>query len=395
MKRIFLLVCLVVFCLGCSTSDSDSDSISEGESGLFSADGDGSGASDPGSGNGNENTQAGQITAGEWNDLNNWDFWNDLLFEQEESLQQNLWQFNAVKRISIQVVNALNVPVNNAKVSLYKGDDLIFESRTDNFGETNVFIDLFQSETTTTVISEYTISVNDVTQPAPILLMEDGINTYTTNDITIENRMELAFIVDATGSMADELEFLKNDLTDVINKVQVDNPNTAIYTGTVFYRDEGDEYVTKLSGFSKSVEETTRFIKAQSAGGGGDYPEAVHTALDETLTGLQWGVNSKTKIAFLLLDAPPHESEAVNTSLKSSIIKAAKQGVKIIPIVASGIDKPTEFLMRHFAIATNGTYVFITNDSGIGNNHLEPTVGDYQVEFLNDLMVRLINKYAK
>jgi len=395
MKRIFLLVCLVVFCLGCSTSDSDSDSISEGESGLFSADGDGSGASDPGSGNGNENTQAGQITAGEWNDLKNWDFWNDLLFEQEETLQQNLWQFNAIKRIGIQVVNALNMPVNNAKVSLYKGDDLIFESRTDNFGETNVFIDLFQSETTTTVISEYTISVNDVTQPAPILLMEDGINTYTANDITIENRMELAFIVDATGSMADELEFLKNDLTDVINKVQVDNPNTTIYTGTVFYRDEGDEYVTKLSGFSKSVEETTRFIKAQSAGGGGDYPEAVHTALDETLTGLQWGVNSKTKIAFLLLDAPPHESEAVNTSLKTSIIKAAKQGVKIIPIVASGIDKPTEFLMRHFAIATNGTYVFITNDSGIGNNHLEPTVGDYQVEFLNDLMVRLINKYAK
>jgi len=47
------------------------------------------------------------------------------------------------------------------------------------------------------------------------------------------------------------------------------------------------------------------------------------------------------------------------------------------------------------AIATNGTYVFVTDDSGIGNDHIEPTVGEYQVEFLNDLMVRLVTKYAK
>ena len=47
------------------------------------------------------------------------------------------------------------------------------------------------------------------------------------------------------------------------------------------------------------------------------------------------------------------------------------------------------------AITTNGTYVFITDDSGIGESHLQASVGDYQVELLNDLMVRLINKYAE
>jgi hypothetical protein len=39
--------------------------------------------------------------------------------------------------------------------------------------------------------------------------------------------------------------------------------------------------------------------------------------------------------------------------------------------------------------------VFITNDSGIGNDHLEPTVGEFKVEYLNDLMVRLINQYLE
>jgi hypothetical protein len=39
--------------------------------------------------------------------------------------------------------------------------------------------------------------------------------------------------------------------------------------------------------------------------------------------------------------------------------------------------------------------VFITNDSGVGNDHLQASVGEYQVELLNKLMVRLINKYTK
>ena len=46
-------------------------------------------------------------------------------------------------------------------------------------------------------------------------------------------------------------------------------------------------------------------------------------------------------------------------------------------------------------MATNGTYVFITNDSGIGNEHIEATVGEYQVEKLRDLIARLIIAYAR
>jgi hypothetical protein len=51
--------------------------------------------------------------------------------------------------------------------------------------------------------------------------------------------------------------------------------------------------------------------------------------------------------------------------------------------------------MRFFAIATNGTYVFVTDHSGVGNPHLEPSVGEYTVEKLNDLMVRLINEFSE
>jgi hypothetical protein len=50
--------------------------------------------------------------------------------------------------------------------------------------------------------------------------------------------------------------------------------------------------------------------------------------------------------------------------------------------------------MRLMAMATNGSYVFITNDSGVGNEHIQASVGEYQVELLNKLMVRLIKKYS-
>ncbi|HEY8895198.1 MAG TPA: VWA domain-containing protein, partial [Niastella sp.] len=189
--------------------------------------------------------------------------------------------------------------------------------------------------------------------------------------------------------------YLKTELLDVINQVKSTNSNYIIRTGAVFYRDEGDDYVTKRSDFTTNSNATLDFIRDQSAGGGGDFPEAVHTAVKEAVQQLAWSSRAKSRIMFLVLDAPPHDNDAVMATLAEQVKAAAKKGIRVVPITASGINKLTEYLMRQIAIATNGTYVFITNDSGIGNNHLEPTVGEFKVEYLNNLMVRLINQYLE
>jgi len=44
------------------------------------------------------------------------------------------------------------------------------------------------------------------------------------------------------------------------------------------------------------------------------------------------------------------------------------------------------------AICTGAPYVFLTDDSGIGGSHLEPIIGDYEVEKLHDVIVRIINE---
>lgn len=343
-------------------------------------------------GNSGGQNQPGVITAGEWNDLYNWDFWQNLLKSQEYEGMPSYWSFFHNHRISVKVETGGNAPVIDATVDLKRARQTLFTARTDNQGQAELWVGLWQKSNEV----DYSTLSLDINQGAKIVQTvkpyTEGANVVTLPTASLPNKVDICFVVDATGSMGDELEYLKTELVDVLSRVEQANPNSSIATSSVFYRDEGDAYVTKTSPFTSNYSTTINFIKKQSADGGGDFPEAVHTALEKSISDLQWSSSARARLLFLLLDAPPHYKPSVINSLQQQIQKASEKGIKIIPITASGIDKNTEFLMRFFAMTTNGTYVFITNHSGVGDDHLEASVGEYQVEFLNDLMVRLINK---
>ena len=344
-------------------------------------------------GQGGIQPQGGLVTAGEWNDLDNWAFYQKTLMKEPFKGFPDDWQMYTNHRIAV-AITAKNKPAANATVTLFRNDTPIWTAKTDNLGRAELWVGAFQKEKELNTallrlkvneqwVSTATISETQVNRIA----FDEALPSPT-------NLVQIAFMVDATGSMGDELEFLKMDLKKVINEVQKANNQLKISTGTVFYRDEGDEYVVKHSPFTEDINQTTEFISLQRADGGGDFPEAVDKALVQ-LNQLQWQPEARTRIAFLVLDAPPHNKPAVINSIQYSVKTAAASGIKLIPVVASGIDKTTEFLMRFIAMYTNGTYVFITDHSGIGNKHLEPSVGEYQVEKLSDLMVRLIKKYSE
>jgi len=338
---------------------------------------------------------AGLVTAGEWSDLDNWEFLDTLLNENEYFEMPAYWDFHPTYRVSVVVTNSDSLPIIDASVELLDADNSVtWAAKTDNKGRAELWPALYTNDTID--ISTYNISIEGEPILSTVLLYEDGIN-----EIIIDNRpsdvnlVELSFIVDATGSMSDELEFLKQDLRDVITTVEDTTSNLDIYTSTVFYRDVTDEYIVRQSDFTSDIDMTIDFIRDQYASGGGDFPEAVHTALSTGINNLQWSDDAKARIAFLLLDAPPHYDDEIIQDIHTTIKEAAAKGIKVIPITASGIDKQTEFLMRFLAMTTNGTYTFITNDSGIGGNHIEPSIGDFDVEYLNDLMVRLILQYTE
>ena len=354
-------------------------------------------------GNNNCNSLAGVVTAGEWNDLENWGFWNELMSGQNEGKfyeYLNYWSLYPSDRFAVTVVDKEGNPVCGAKVELFVNgaEKPSWTAISDNHGSAELWHNI-HSSIDTDEEKTFTASVDGVKWSEPLrptynFAEQVNMNTLVAESVTTSRSADIAFIVDATGSMLDEIDFLKDDLLNIIQRAS-SSTSTALRTGALFYRDEGDDYVTRIEDFNKDPEKTLKFIKKQNASGGGDYPEAVHTALEKALQDMSWGEDNYARIAFLLLDAPPHHQQDVIESLQKSIKLYAAKGIKIIPIAASGVDKNTEFILRLMAIFTDGTYTFITNHSGVGGDHLIPTVGEYQVEQLNDLIVRLIQEYTE
>lgn len=334
---------------------------------------------------------AGQLTAGEINDFSKWDMWADI---SQEDLGQyrSQWQQFADHRYTVQLTTQNGAAVVNAIATLEDGQgNALWQARTDAQGRAELWAHYFRDVATPdnglTILINYEGQKKRIGNAKPF---DEGINFETIRTDCREDAMvDIAFVVDATGSMGDEINYLQAELLDVIRRVREGLPGVDLQMGSVFYRDKNEEYLTRVQAFTKESSTAVSFVEQQQAQGGGDYPEAVEAALESALDSLQWRDQASTRLLFLVLDAPPHQEEENIKRLQVAITKAAQRGIQIIPVSCSGVDKNTEFLLRSMALATNGTYTFITDHSGIGNGHIEPSTDSYEVEYLNDVLARL------
>ncbi|MCZ7585262.1 MAG: VWA domain-containing protein [Deltaproteobacteria bacterium] len=144
--------------------------------------------------------------------------------------------------------------------------------------------------------------------------------------------LDLMFMIDTTGSMCDELSYLQTELADVIGRVEDDFGNVLIRLSVNFYRDSGDDYVVRSFPFSTDIDDSLTKLAAQSCDGGGDYPEAVHTALADAVFEHTWSAAARARLLFLVLDAPPHYTTSVVESLHQTMPDAAEKGIRIVPV---------------------------------------------------------------
>jgi von Willebrand factor type A domain len=198
--------------------------------------------------------------------------------------------------------------------------------------------------------------------------------------------LDITFLLDTTGSMGDELSYLQNEIDGIAQTIKSKYPQTTPRFGLVLYKDNGDAYLTRWFDF-KGLEEFRTNLAAQTVGGGGDYPEAVAAGLDQ-MTKLSWRSGAVARMTFWVADAPHHVGE--EASVRASIDAAAAKDVHIYPVAASGTDPRTEFTMRTAAQITGGRYVFLTDDSGVGNAHAEPSIPCYHVTKFDGALVRMV-----
>lgn len=201
--------------------------------------------------------------------------------------------------------------------------------------------------------------------------------------------LDLAIVFDTTGSMGDELRYLQSEFEAIVSSLKAKYPSVSQRYSLVVYRDQGDQYVTKSSPFVSDVSEFRATMAKERAGGGGDFPEAVDEAL-EHMTQLDWDASAGTaRVAFWVADAPHHVGAEARVAAATKA--AAAKDVHVYPVAASGTDDRTEYTMRSVAQMTGGRYLFLTDDSGIGNAHAEPRIPCYFVTRLDHAIERMLD----
>ena len=203
--------------------------------------------------------------------------------------------------------------------------------------------------------------------------------------------LQLAFVIDTTWSMWDQINKIKTTIKSVVDRVTSEKSNTDIEYGLVAYRDKNDTYVTKSYQFTSDLDIYQGYLNDLRAWWGWDYPEDINSGLQSAIEYLDWNDSESTIwLAFLVADAPPHMDYKQNYDYRVASLKAIQQGIKIFPLASSGLDNTVwELIFRQIALLTNARYLFITKwTTGKTDYHVDEQA--YTVESLDDLIVQVI-----
>ncbi len=347
----------------------------------------------------NRNLQSGTLTAGSFDDIERFaDYQEFLSNAMQQDVADILPRWAIGERVMIQVVTPNGEPVADARVTVRPASS---QSHPSQAAASSSLLELMTASDGRVMFlagmdgasrdGEYRVTVSPPQGQAVSHAMHVGQQPWQIvlpdTQPRLPTNLDLALVIDTTGSMGDELEYLKVEIDSIAQAVHEMFPNVRQRYALILYRDEGDQYVTRKFDFTESLAEFQAKLAEQSANGGGDYPEAVHLALEQAGE-LSWRVADTARVMFLVADAPPHDEHANRTMDAVHLLR--RQGVRIYPVASSGVGLKAEFVMRAASFLTLGQYLFLTDHSGVGNPHAKPHVPEYQVERLDRLMIRMI-----
>jgi len=176
-------------------------------------------------------------------------------------------------------------------------------------------------------------------------------------------RIEVAFVLDTTGSMSGLINAAKEKIWAIANNLANTKPAPHIKMGLVGYRDRGDAYITRVTDLTDNLDAVYSELMGFRAGGGGDGPESVNQALHEALTKLTWSSDESTyRVAYLVGDAPPHMDYAQDVKYPETCSLAAHKDV-IINTIQCGSNGGATPVWQDVARRAEGRY-FRVEQSG-------------------------------
>jgi hypothetical protein len=207
-------------------------------------------------------------------------------------------------------------------------------------------------------------------------------------------KLDLLFLIDASGSMDDEIAQLTNNILYISEQIDALPDEVDVRYALVSYKD--GNYPTQVWDFTSDVNLFQRQLASlYTAGGDG---ETLNDGLDRTVNQVHWRGDDTAKLVFLVGDEPPgiyanHPSYAI------SMMQAGSFGIKVHPIASSGLDVQGEYIFRQIAQATMGSFIFLSYDNGatavqetgsVEGSTGNEAFGEYTVESLDEIVLELI-----
>ena len=143
----------------------------------------------------------------------------------------------------------------------------------------------------------------------PETLVGDILKSF--KKINPKDRVDVVFAIDATGSMKNDIDYLRKELIPALEAELLNFGSVRL--GLLLYRDYGDNYnykglPVKFFNFTDNCDEFYSNLNDFKIRGneGGDVPEAVYEALFASMEFYYWDSKAQKKI-ILIGDAEPHK----------------------------------------------------------------------------------------
>lgn len=305
------------------------------------------------------------------------------------------------ERYIVQVWDSAGQPVHDAVVRISAGQQFFFEGRTDAGGRLLFHPRALDPQDQQWQASRFDVvaSKGQATQRAAFERYSQEHWTVTLPGAPVATRasLDLLFLIDATGSMGDEIDKLKASMGDIADQIAALPERPDVRYGLVAYRDRGDEFVVRAYDFTPDLGAFQRTLAEVRAGGGGDEPESLNEALHRSLNDLRWRRDDTVRLTLLVADAPPHLDYGEPYSYDRDMIDAVRRGIKLFPVGASGLNEQGEYIFRQLAQFTGGKFVFLTyaqagNPASGPGTETGHDVANYSVATLDRLVVRLVRE---
>ncbi|HEY9899556.1 MAG TPA: vWA domain-containing protein [Pantanalinema sp.] len=277
--------------------------------------------------------------------------------------------------------------VSNATLTVLAGSDEVFSAKSASNGRVLFFPRAFplaaQASDSFTVRVEK--GAQQFTRTIPRGAERSVVLDWPDARAQIPPKVDLCFTLDVTGSMGDELSRIQTTIGDIAARIKSLPDAPALRYGLVAYRDRGDDFVTRPFDFTSDLETFRSRLDSLAAAGGGDYPEALNEGVGTSIDALGWDASESVRLMFVVGDAPPHLDYPQDPPYTTHMVKAARRGIKIYPLGASGLDARGEYVFRQMAQFTGGKFLFLTYGGQTSHQ-----VGPVQENNLDDLVVGIV-----